>query len=94
MSNAHESCCAHLKIQYRTEAVKGEARVSNPNQDQSAYARQTRRLERTAYCLMRMMQAYERRVRSDCKTPEELEKRPWECAEYIEAANLLRGPMY
>jgi hypothetical protein len=67
-----------------------EAAMSNPNEDQAAYARQTRRLERTAYCLMRMMQAYERRVRSDCTTQEQIDKRPWECAEYVEAAALLR----
>lgn len=50
-----------------------------------------RHRERGAFCLMEMMQAYERRVRSDCKTPEEIEKRPWECSEYIKAANYMRA---
>lgn len=37
-----------------------------------------------------MMAAYERRIRSDCKTPEDLEKEPWRCAEYIAAAEALK----
>lgn len=41
-------------------------------------------IERGGYCLAQMMNAYERRIRSDC-TPEQIEKRPWECAEYVEA---------
>lgn len=41
-------------------------------------------IERGGYCLTQMMNAYERRIRSDC-TPEQIEKRPWECAEYVEA---------
>lgn len=47
-------------------------------------------IERQSFVLMELMQAYERRVRSDCKTQEELDKRPWECAEYRAAADLLR----
>ena len=47
--------------------------------------------ERGAYVLMEMMQAYERRVRSDCRTPEELAKRPWECREYLAADEFLRA---
>ncbi len=47
------------------------------------------RFERAAHHLMQVMQAYERRVRTDC-TPAEIEKRPWECAEYVAAADFLR----
>lgn len=47
-------------------------------------------IERGGYCLVEMLKAYERRIRSDCKTPEELEKRPWECIEYISAARYLQ----
>lgn len=36
-----------------------------------------------------LMAAYERRVRSDCKTPEDLAKEPWRCAEYIAAEKAL-----
>lgn len=46
--------------------------------------------ERGCYVLMEMMKAYERRIRSDCTTPEQIEKRPWECAEYIAAADFLK----
>ena len=46
--------------------------------------------ERGAHTLMEMMKAYERRVRSDCKTQAELDARPWECAEYRAAADYLR----
>lgn len=46
--------------------------------------------ERGCYNLMLMMQAYERRVRSDCTTPEQISARPWECAEYVEASRYLR----
>jgi len=47
-------------------------------------------IERGGFCLAEMMQAYERRIRSDCKSPDELGKRPWECAEYIAASSYLR----
>jgi hypothetical protein len=33
-----------------------------------------------------MMGAYERRIRSDCTTQEQLDAKPWECAEYNNAA--------
>lgn len=46
------------------------------------YVRQAHRLE-TA--LRDLMSAYERRIRSDCKTPEDLAKQPWRCAEFIAA---------
>jgi hypothetical protein len=47
-------------------------------------------IERQSFVLMELMQAYERRIRSDCKTQDELDKRPWECAEYRAAADLLK----
>lgn len=40
--------------------------------------------------LKAMMDAYERRIRSLC-TPEQLEQKPWECAEFIEAKRILGG---
>lgn len=46
--------------------------------------------ERGCFVLMEMMKAYERRIRTDCRNQEELEKRPWECAEYLAAASYLR----
>lgn len=45
--------------------------------------------EKCAFHLMEMMKAYERRVRSECG-PEDIQKRPWECFEYISAAEFLR----
>lgn len=49
--------------------------------------------QRQAYdlekALRAMMAAYERRVRSDCKTPEDLAKQPWRCSEYVAAEDLL-----
>lgn len=47
-------------------------------------------IERQSFVLMELMQAYERRVRSDCRTQEEIDKRPWECSEYRAAADLLK----
>ena len=47
--------------------------------------------DRGCYVIMELMQAYERRVRSDCTTQEQIDKRPWECAEYIKAADYLRA---
>lgn len=35
-----------------------------------------------------MMDAYERRIRTDC-TPEQIEKKPWECREYLIAKTAL-----
>jgi hypothetical protein len=49
-----------------------------------------RHFDRGCFVIMELMQAYERRVRSDC-TPEQIEKRPWECAEYLKAAEYLRN---
>ena len=49
-----------------------------------------RKIGRGCYCLVQMMQAYERRIRSQC-SPEELEKRPWECMEYVAAADYLKA---
>jgi hypothetical protein len=45
---------------------------------------------RGCFVLMEMMQAYERRVLSDCKTEDDIKARPWECAEYLKAADYLR----
>ncbi len=40
--------------------------------------------------LNNLLDAYERRIRSEC-TPEQLEKKPWECMEYIEARRVLEA---
>lgn len=39
--------------------------------------------------LRNLLEAYERRIRSLCTTPEELAAKPWECAEYLEARRAL-----
>ena len=61
---------------------------------EAAYREMAERLllqsERGNYCLAQLMQAYERRIRTDCKSQEEIDKRPWECAEYVDAAQFLR----
>lgn len=41
--------------------------------------------------LREMMDAYERRVRSDCTTPQQLQGQPWRCREFIVAEELLKG---
>jgi hypothetical protein len=38
--------------------------------------------------LKAMLDAYERRIRTDC-TPEQLALKPWECMEFIEARRVL-----
>lgn len=48
-------------------------------------------LDRACYVIMELMQAYERRIRSDCTTPEQLAANPWECAEYIKAERFLKA---
>lgn len=40
--------------------------------------------------LKSLMQAYERRVRSSCESIEDIEKKPWRCAEYVQAEDALR----
>lgn len=45
--------------------------------------------ERACYHIMQMLVAYERRVVTGL-TPEQIAKRPWECHEYIAAAEFLR----
>lgn len=61
----------------------GTARTPSPDES-------NRHFERGCHVIMELMQAYERRVRSDCTTQEQIDKRPWECAEYIKAAEYLR----
>lgn len=39
--------------------------------------------------LQAMMDAYERRVRTDCRSPAELAGQPWRCREYIAAEEAL-----
>lgn len=55
----------------------------------SRLAEAERQRDRGRHCLMEMMQAYERRVRSDCTTPEQIAAKPWECAEYIKASRFM-----
>lgn len=45
--------------------------------------------ERACYHMMQLMLAYERRIVTDL-TPEQIVKKPWECHEYVAAANFLR----
>lgn len=40
--------------------------------------------------LQAMMDAYERRVRTDCRSHAELAGRPWRCREYIAAEEAMR----
>jgi len=46
--------------------------------------------EKQEKALIGLMAAYERRIRSDCTTPEALAAKPWECAEYCAARDALR----
>ena len=39
--------------------------------------------------LRNLLDAYERRIRSLCATPEQLATKPWECAEFVEARLIL-----
>lgn len=47
------------------------------------------RVEQLEGALREMMAAYERRVRSDCKTEAQLAAAPWRCLEYVAAESLL-----
>lgn len=47
------------------------------------------REDQLAQALREMMAAFERRVRSDCKTEDELAAAPWRCLEYVAAEQLL-----
>lgn len=49
------------------------------------------REKRLSEALRQMMLAYERRIRSDCSTPEQLAAKPWECGEFIYAQRALTG---
>ena len=41
--------------------------------------------------LRRALLCYERRIRSDCSTPEQLAAKPWECDDYIFGVRVLAG---
>lgn len=77
----------HTLTEARVERDALRAQLAAAEQDAVGLAKA---IERGGFCLAEMMQAYERRIRSDCKSPDELEKRPWECAEYIAASSYLR----
>lgn len=42
-----------------------------------------------ASALRGLMGAYEHRIRSDCKTPDDIQKAPWRCMEFVEAERAL-----
>jgi len=73
-----------VTMQGEAETLRARAEAAEKNAGKLVTA-----IERGSYCLVQMMDVYERRVRSDCTT-EQLEKRPWECAEYIAASVYLR----
>lgn len=62
--------------------------ASDPDDEPTAGNVPTR-VERLEGALREMMAAYERRVRSSCSTPAELDARPWRCLEYVAAESLL-----
>lgn len=64
--------------------------VEDLDEAKAVAVRLTIALERGMFVLAEMMQAYERRIRSDCTSQEQLDKRPWECAEYRAASEYLR----
>ena len=47
--------------------------------------------EKLVVALDLMMGAYERRIRSDCKTHEELAREPWRCGEWENGAAAVRA---
>lgn len=47
--------------------------------------------EKLVVALDLMMGAYERRIRSDCQTREQLDAKPWECAEWHNAEGAVRA---
>ena len=78
------ACCKNTFVQPLVCTTCGAQRLYDHTMH-SIIAERTR----AQYLLMEMMKAYERRVRSDCKSQEEIDKRPWECAEYLIAAEFL-----
>lgn len=44
-----------------------------------------------APALADLLSAYERRVRSDCASQQDLDAQPWRCAEFIAAESVLAG---
>lgn len=75
----------------KPESTVGSAERRSPDDTTgpSSPDESNRHFDRGCFVIMELMQAYERRVRSDC-TPVEIDKRPWECAEYLKASEYLR----
>ena len=51
---------------------------------------ETEKISKLKNALRGMMIAYERRIRSECKSAEDLAKEPWRCAEYVAAEQALK----
>jgi len=46
-------------------------------------------VNRAKPAIRELLMAYQRRIRSDCTTPEQLTAEPWRCSEYIVAEAIL-----
>lgn len=46
-------------------------------------------INRAKPAIRELLMAYQRRIRSDCTTPEQLAAEPWRCSEYIIAEAIL-----
>lgn len=67
-------------------------RSSNRDKECPACLRAENAIKKKDQALTDLMAAYERIVRSWCLSPDELDKKPWECWEYVAARDALKEP--
>jgi len=75
---------AHIKKSHANSLAGINALVSEVERLEALQEKKDRALQE-------LMMAYERRIRSDCATPEALALKPWECSEYCAARDALQG---
>lgn len=79
---------AQMKLLFTKEGLRRKI-MTDPDDEPTAGNVPTRE-QQLEHALIEMMSAYQRRVLTDCTTPEQRLAAPWRCMEYIAAEELLK----
>lgn len=80
-----------MKLLFSNEALR--AKIASDPADEPMAGAFPDPIDLLRVRLQAMMDAYERRVRSDCRSPADLAAKPWECREYLAAEEALRATL-
>lgn len=80
-----------MKLLFSNEALR--AKIASDPDDEPVAGGTPDPVDLLRLRLQAMMDAYERRVRTDCRSPADLAAKPWECREYLAAEEALRATL-